>query len=702
MIQTILIAAITMSVLGLGIGVVLAAASKIFYVYVDPLILAVEDVLPGANCGGCGLPGCSSNAEAIVAGKAAPNSCVAAGEDVAIAIAGILGVSVEAKEPDIALPGCTYSVKEAATKFIYNGINDCRAAALIHGGMKVCSIGCLGLGTCAKACPFGAIVMGPQGLPVVDDEKCTGCGTCERVCPKHIIKLSSVTRRIMLEYTVDDCTTPCQRACPAGINIRDYIQAIAGGNYIEAVQIIKERNPFPTVIGRICPRPCEFDCRRKYVDEPVAINFLKRFAADYEKQTGQRVLPFKAPESGRKVAVVGGGVQGLSAAFFVSRLGHSATVFEATDKLGGLLRTAISKHRLPDQILDWDIAGILEMGIESQTGKALGKDDATLAHLLKQGFDSVFLASGGWDSRLTRGENAKLESAIPGTYLLLDILQTGRGNASPLNCGPEAVIVGGGKLAVDAVKILKGAGTEQVTILLRETEEQLSLDGIDTEELKKQGITLICGAAVTRLTGEDNCLTGVEYTNLSTGSAEMISAATLVLSSGRFPEMIFSPIKPSDASSDNETNPAVLAGPVIWEGVGPYKKPACVNEIGLHSEGDVLTDFEAAIKAIAGGRRAAVSLHQIMYGIDLHLPENVISQNTVVQNVDHLEGVTASPRRIMPLCEESDLGACDEIEKGFDEQTAKAEAKRCLKCGLICYQQTDANVMIEEKVAKTA
>ena len=175
------IAIILMGGLGLVVGIGLALASKIFYVYVDPQIVAIDDVLPGANCGGCGMPGCSANAEAIVAGKASPNSCVAAGDDVAHAIAAILGVSVEAKEPDIALPGCTYGVADADVKYTYDGLNDCRAAALLSGGMKVCNIGCLGLGTCAAACPFDAIVMGPKGLPEVDEIKCTGCGTCERV-----------------------------------------------------------------------------------------------------------------------------------------------------------------------------------------------------------------------------------------------------------------------------------------------------------------------------------------------------------------------------------------------------------------------------------------------------------------------------------------------------------------------------------------
>jgi Na+-translocating ferredoxin:NAD+ oxidoreductase RNF subunit RnfB len=261
-------AVLMMGSLGLLVGAGLAFASKIFYVYVDPKVLAVEEALPGANCGGCGLPGCSSNAEAIVAGRAAPNSCVAAGADVAMEIARIMGVSVEAKEPDIARPGCTYGVAAADTKFIYDGLSDCRAASLLSGGMKVCMIGCLGLASCARACPFNAITMGTDGLPVVDEVRCTGCGTCERVCPKHIITLSSVTRRILKEYKVDECTTPCQRACPAGIDICEYIHQITLGDYHRAVQVIKERNPFPTVIGRICPRPCEDECRRQYVDQP--------------------------------------------------------------------------------------------------------------------------------------------------------------------------------------------------------------------------------------------------------------------------------------------------------------------------------------------------------------------------------------------------------------------------------------------------
>ena len=280
---------IIMGGLGIIVGAGLALASKIFYVYVDPKIEAVGEALPGANCGGCGLPGCSANAEAIVKGVASPASCVAGGPELAAEIAEIMGVQIELREPDIARPGCTYGLQDADLKYLYDGVKDCRAVALLNGGSKVCPIGCLGLGTCVRACPFDALSMGPDNLPVVDPERCTGCGTCERVCPKHIITLTSNSRRIQAEYTTEECTAPCQRACPAGIDIPSYIREITKGNYLDAVQIIKETNPFPLVCGRICVHPCEFECRRNLVDEPVAINYLKRFAADYEMKSGKRL-----------------------------------------------------------------------------------------------------------------------------------------------------------------------------------------------------------------------------------------------------------------------------------------------------------------------------------------------------------------------------------------------------------------------------
>jgi len=688
-------AILMMGGLGVIIGSCLALASKVFYVYVDPMVVEIDEILPGANCGGCGYPGCSANAEAIVAGESPPTSCVAGSAELAEQIAGVLGLSIEAKEPDIARPGCTYGVDEAALKYRYQGLSKCQAAAMLYGGMKQCHIGCLGLGSCMAACPFDAITMGDDHLPKVDENKCTGCGTCERVCPKNIITLSSVTRRILKEYTTEDCTTPCQRACPAGINICEYIRQISLGDYHKSVQVIKERNPFPTVIGRICPRPCETECRRNLVDEPVAINYLKRFVADYEKEADTRIQPYKAPDTHRHIAVIGGGVEGLSTAFFAARLGHTPTVFEATDHLGGLLRTAIAQYRLPPEILDWDIDGVLEMGVKAQTNQVLGRD-FTIDGLLKKGYEAVFLAAGGWDSRVERIKDAPMEEAIPGTYLLIDLMKTGLENKNRLKISSDMVLTDTGPLTADAVNICRHLGAENITILFRTPMDKAGVDEATIETLEKEGVRLSFNAAVTSLFGEENRLTGIASIDLLTGETRTIAAETLIIESGRLPELIFTTPQPeteADAQAETPVAEAETAGPLQWLGIAPTKNPVDGHRsIGLLSSADAVTDFSAAIRAMAAGRRAAAGIHKQMYGIEMDLPEHVISCDTMLQTVNQLkEEVPSAARQIMPMCRVSDVPAyCREIEKGFTEEMARKEADRCLRCGVICYSGTKA------------
>jgi len=628
-----------------------------------------------------------------VAGIAAPNSCVAAGAEVAEAIAEIMGIKIEAREPDIARPGCYFGVQSADLKYIYNGLDDCRAVALLGGGMKVCTIGCLGLGTCARVCPFDAISMGAEGLPVVDEKKCTGCGTCERVCPKHIITLSSITRRIMREYTTEECTTPCQRSCPAGIDIREYIRQISLGDNHRAVQVIKERNPFPAIIGRICPRPCELDCRRNFIDEPVAINYLKRYAADFERQSGERIQPYKAPATGRNIAVVGGGVEGLSTAFFTARLGHGVTVYEAGPKLGGLLQSAIAAERLPAEILEWDIDGILEMGVKAETGQVLGKD-LTVDTLLRGDVDAVFLAAGGWDSRMARGATTEIESPIPGTYMMVDLLNPSLKGSETISFASHVVILEGGKLALETARLCKDSGADKITIVYREDLPNSPITDADVKELGIDGLDIVYNAGLHWLRGEADRLIELDIIDTQTRVISTIAAQSLIIASGRFPELIFIENKPAGSEAGQASDQ-----PIGWEAFAPYKQPAFKDEVGLFAEGDVLADYSAAIKAIGAGRRAAASIQQILYGLDPSVTENVITPQSLIQDVDQVENVAACQREIMPICSGRELAVCGEIERGFSQEAAQAEASRCLQCGLICYEHVEEPARQEETSA---
>jgi formate dehydrogenase (NADP+) beta subunit len=677
MIQSILM----MGGLGVVIGTALVIASKAFYVYEDPKVLAIDDVLPGANCGGCGLPGCTANAQAIVAGKASVNSCVAAGDDVARAIAALMGVSVSDKEPEFAAPGCYYGNEKADLNYVYQGVRDCRAAAMLLGGMKVCRIGCLGLGTCVTACKFDALSMGPDGLPVVDQEKCTGCGACEKICPKNIIRLTSVTRRIMREYTKQDCTTPCQRACPSGLDIRKYVGLIQQGDYAGSLAVIKERMPFPTVISRICPALCEFDCRRLLQDETVAINDLKRFVCDYERNQPQRIQPYKAPATDKQVAVIGGGVEGLAAAYFTARLGHAPTVFEKTGVLGGMLRTAISRQRLSMDILDWDIQGIQDLGVTVKTGVSVGSD-TTIARLLGQGFDAVFIATGGWDSRLARKEADQPVPVFPGALLLIDLVRSSHDSSMNVGCGHHVVMVGCGRHPAAAVKILLEKGAQKITIVSRKpaNDQEVDLDSLAPEA--KQAVTLVLNAGITRVMGQDEALGAVETTDLTSGEKQIIEADTLIIGAGRFPELVFIPVR--DPENDGDIpSPKDPGLPLAWEGVELLKKPDTRSQVGLLSARDMVSEYPSAVAAINGGRKAAAAVHNLMYGLAFQDPDQVITQNTLLQDVDTLHRVETCAKNIW-----DDMAQPAPAATGFSEKTARSEADRCLQCGLICYEKT--------------
>jgi NADPH-dependent glutamate synthase beta subunit-like oxidoreductase len=291
---------------------------------------------------------------------------------------------------------------------------------------------------------------------------------------------------------------------------------------------------------------------------------------------------------------------------------------------------------------------------------------------------------------------------------MVDVMRSGD-TVGDLSCGAHTVIYGAGELALQSVRRCRELGATSITVVMRRTRDQSPIPADDQSALEGEGAALVYGSCISRLLGEGSSLTDVEIEDLATGQTKTLAAQTLVFASGRFPELVFVQQKSAEEVDDAEQAPDAgaaeeAAAPVspesvCWEAVPPYKKPLAAAQTGLFAEGDALTDYSAAIKAIGAGRRAAASLHKIMYGIALDLPENTVTPTSILQDVDHVEKVERSARQIMPLGHGGEAGPLVELEKGFGEEAALTEAKRCLQCGLICYERPDMNPEMKVEVA---
>ncbi|MBD3336791.1 MAG: FAD-dependent oxidoreductase [Candidatus Eisenbacteria bacterium] len=673
-----------------GIGAVaaigLGAAARAFAVHVDPKVLEIEDRLPGANCGGCGYTGCAAAAAAVARGKAPPDICIAGGFEVAQAVAGVMGLSVEASEVGVAQLGCKYSMSTAHLRFDYDGVPDCRAAALVGGGGKICSMGCLGLGTCVRACPFDALYMGDDGLPHVVPEKCTACGTCERVCPKHIVRVNTPSRRFAHVQTEDDCVAPCQATCPAQIDIPAYIAAVGRGEYLDAVRIIKESNPFPLVCGRVCPHPCEAACRRTGVDEPVNVNHLKRFAADYEMHSGEHVLPPKKPDTGKRVAIIGAGPSGLTCAYYLARQGHSVKVFEGMPKAGGMLRYGIPEYRLPKKTLDWEIDGILKLGVELECNQRMGKD-FTLDDLVNDGYDAVYIAVGAWDSRRlgVPGENDYPQVAS-GTEFLI---KRGLNEETPV--GRNVIIVGGGNTAMDCARTSWRLGAENVYLLYRRSRKEMPANDIEVEEGEREGIQYHFLAAPTKLIGENGKLQALEFQRMELGEPDASGRRRPVPVEGSESQIeadnVFSAIGQSpDLSCLDAGDLPKKIERTRWNSIDAAEGVMQTALRNVFAGGDDWRGAATAVEAIRDGRFAARAIHQLVTGEEVQVPENWLRRPPRLPGVDEGVELERSERVKMPeLSIEERAGTFDEVELGLTEEMARKESRRCLQCGLVCY-----------------
>lgn len=682
--------------LGLGgaCGLALSVASKIFYVYEDPRIAKVENLLSGANCGGCGYAGCAAAAEAVVKEEAPPNVCILSSPENVSAIAEIMGSEVATAEPYKSYSDCLGGHR-ATDRYFYQGLNRCSAVNALYGGKRDCSIGCLGFGDCVRACKFDALEIGPNGYPIVDKDKCVGCGACEQVCPKSIIEVRTMSQRLLHLNAEDDPLSPCQQTCPAEIDIPRYVRQIREGEYESAVDTIRERNPLLLACGRVCPHPCEEYCRRSIEDtESVSINQLKRFVADMEMNSGSRRPIPCAPDTGKRVAVIGGGPAGLSCAYFLRRVGHSVNIFEAMPKLGGMLRYGIPEYRLPKAVLDWEIQGILNLGIEYHTNVKMGVD-FDLGSLVGAGFDSIFIGVGAWkDYRLKiAGED------LNGCFTGIDFLSRMAGQ-EPVRIGSRAAVIGGGNTAIDCARTLVRKGVEKVYLVYRRTRTEMPANEVEIEAAGHEGIEFIFLAAPNKVISDsDENVAGLEYLKMELGepdasgrrrpvpvegSETVLDVDTIITAIGQSPDTSFQ----TPGTRMDELNMT------RWGTIDVDPETCRSNVPYIFAAGDGATGPALVVDAIGGGRRAARAIDLFLKGREVTpQPRALLSKRHINESLfESVPGVEKSRRTGMPELPVQDrIHSFVEVDQELGEPEALSEAARCLNCCRLCYDPDSRN-----------
>jgi len=463
---------------------------------------------------------------------------------------------------------------------------------------------------------------------------------------------------------------PCQAACPIHTDVRGYVGAIARGDIEEAIRIIRQVNPFPSVCGRICTRACESACRRGQVDEPIAIASLKRFAADRTK--GLKQVLRTGPYYTEKVAIVGGGPSGLTAAHDLTLLGYKVTVFEAHHELGGMMTRGVPEYRLPKSVVKEDIDLILSMGVEAKTGMALGRD-ITIDELLKD-YQAVFLALGSERSVFPKCKGVEL----PGVITAVEFLkQVSHGQRPYL--GKSIVVVGGGHTAIDAARTCIRLGSPDVTLIYRRTVNEMSAGKVEVEEAESEGVKFRYLTAPIEFLGRGKVekVRCVEMRFVADGSRRRrlvpmensefeIKADAVILAIGYNPK--------TDDIKEIELISGKKGTIVVKDEMGT------TNIKGVFAGGDVVSGPMSVIDAIASGKKAADAIHRYLR----NLPPREIEEPTVLRPLDEkiVNLIVKTVRQKMPtLPIKERIKSFDEVNLGYSPEQAVTCAQRCLNCG---------------------
>ncbi len=474
----------------------------------------------------------------------------------------------------------------------------------------------------------------------------------------------------------------CQHACPAGIDVPNYVAAAALGKYEQAVDIIRERNPFPAVCGRICVHPCEYKCRRGELDDPVAIRSIKRFAADwYFRHIGRRKGTFPVTQS-QKIAIVGAGPAGLTCAYFLAKKGYRTTVFESQPSGGGMLGITVPEFRLPRKVIEEEIDYIRSCGVEILYNSPIDANH-TVNDLLDEGFAAVFIAAGAQASMRAGipGEDDNPQGLFYGLKFLTDIRLE---NKPDLKGG--VIVVGGGNVAIDAARSSLRLGANNVKILYRRSIEEMPAWKKDIEEAIEEGVVIRPFWSPKRIIHKDGKVTGMEFAGSKTvyddsGKSVLVTddentmiheADTVIISIGQAPDVTF-------LTKDSRIERS------LWGSLKVDENSLSTNIAGVFAGGDFTTGPSTVIQAIASGRRAALSIEKYLQGEKsrVHImDEKTTMHETIGLALDDEE--TEEKRRVKEDMEDPENRIKDfrEVEKGLSEQDVHFEARRCLRCDL--------------------
>lgn len=493
------------------------------------------------------------------------------------------------------------------------------------------------------------------------------------------------SRKNALELLVSnhfaDCRGPCFERCPANVNVQGYLALANAGKDKEALELIRETNPLPLVCGRVCVRYCEAACRRKEVDSPVAINFIKRYVADLESDNLDK--PVVTPSNGRKVAIVGGGPGGLTCAYFLAKRGYKVKIFEAHPKLGGMLRYGIPDYRLPQNILDKEIQYILDHGIEVQTNSRLGKD-ITLDELKAQGFDAIFVALGAQKAKKMGISNEETEGVIGG----IDFLERVKKQGSQDLKG-HVVIVGGGNTAIDAARTALRCNASKVSILYRRTRDEMPADDVEIEDALAEGVEIEYLVAPLEVIAENGRVKYLHCQRMKLGEPDASGRRRPVPVEGSEYDVLCNTIvaaigQDSDLSG-TEGNALGDLRATKWETIVADEKTYATNIKGVFAGGDVVTGPAAAIDAIGAGRKAALVMDRYLQaGEILPAPKEFLSSKTALGEIptSFFESFAKKSRPSMRQTDaESRVNNYDEVDHGIAPEDVVPETARCLFCG---------------------